>query len=111
MKFKVGEIYKDRSGAEYTFVTHAYHNMSHAQLIFIADGVAHYRHVDGKLRVSHEHENDISPPERKTVKLYPALHRPGDGHWFCSGRLYAECPDDAIRLVTEYGPVIVEVDE
>ena len=111
MKFKVGEVYKDRAEKEYTLVAHAYHNNKHAQLIFISDGISHYRHVDGKQSTLEPSNLDILLPEKKTIKLYPALYKSDGGQKFYTEYLHEICPEDAIRLLTEYPPVVVEVDE
>jgi len=110
MRFKVGNIYKDRGGRSYTFITHIPEAVAEAQLVFLSvkDQKVHTRYVDGM--VGSPSEYDILPPEQGIVNLYPALHRGKDGKYYVDCYLYSECPAGAIRLATECPPVIVKED-
>ena len=112
MKFKVGEIYKDREGMEYRFIAQVPDAEGTQRLIFInlklLDGV--FRYSDGTIDRGAQTPYDIIPHEKKTVKLYPALYQTVPGRYY-TDFLYETCPDDAIRLLTEYPPVVVEVED
>jgi len=112
MKFKVGEVYKDRTGREYTFLVYAPKAHASSQLIFIdsTHGIVHSRFTDGTVDRGAKTPIDILPPEKKTRKLYPVLYKTASGKFYPS-YLHDECPEDAIRLITEWPPVIVEVEE
>ena len=112
MKFKVGDIYKDRGGLEYKFLMCAPEAHRSTQLIFmgLAYGSIHTRFKDGTVDHGAKTPEDILPPEKKTVKLYPALYQTVPGRYY-TDFLYETCPDDAIRLLTEYPPVVVEVED
>lgn len=114
MKFKVGEIYRDREGREYKFLMYAPEAHETSQLIFmeLVDRSVHTRFTDGTIYLGAKTPIDILPPEMKTVKLYPALLKSSqDRGYFISATLYETKPDDAIRLITEWPPVIIEVEE
>jgi len=113
MKFKVGQVYKDREGNEYRLIAFVPEAVEYSQAIFmdLKELDMHWKYSDGATHRLSLSNSDILPPEKKTVKLYPALFKNGDDSWACSGALYAECPEYAIRLLTEYTAVVVEVDE
>ena len=112
MKFKIGEIYKDHSGNEYKFIAHvpeasiwaraAFVRMCHMDIIV--------RYTSGAVYSDTNNTLDILPPEKKTRKLYPVLYKTASGKFYPS-YLHDECPEDAIRLITEWPPVIVEVED
>jgi len=112
MNFKVGEIYKDHSGNEYKFIAHVPEASIWARAVFVR--MCHMdiivRYTSGAVYSDTNNTLDILPPEKKTIKLYPALFKNGHGSWACSDSLYDECPEYAIRLLTEWPPVIVEVE-
>jgi len=108
MRFKVGNIYKDRGGRSYTFITHIPEAVAEAQLVFLSvkDQKVHTRYVDGM--VGSPSEYDILPPEKGIVRLYPALYKNiSNGGFRLSAFLYETCPEEAVRLVTEYPPVLI----
>jgi len=113
MNFKVGEIYRDRGGVEYKFLMYVPSAHESTQLLFmgLTHGSVHTRYTDGTVDRGAKTPDDILPPEKKTIKLYQALHRTDDGTRYYSDYLYETCPEDAVRLITEWPPVIVEVDE
>ena len=115
MTFKVGEIYKDREGGEYRFIAHIPDAEESQRLVFmklkILDAV--FRYSDGALYLNEgESFYDVLPHEKKTVKLYPALCRNISNHtYWITSDLYETKPERAIRLLTEWSPVIIEVEE
>ena len=113
MKFKVGEIYRSRAGEEYEFIAHVPRAGSWAQAVFmhVRDDDLHTRYADGTCNPSTKNIRDILPPEKKTRKLYPALYQRELDRYFITDALYETKPDYAIRLVTEWAPVVVEVEE
>ena len=119
MKFRVGEIYKDREGREYKFIAYIPEAIESSQLIFlgVAHGGVHTRFTDGAAARSANSSDDILPPEKKTVKLYPALsrklstERDYSQEYYVTNTLHDTCPEYAIRLITEWAPVIIEVEE
>jgi len=114
MKFKVGEIYKDREGEEYKFLMYVPEAHVSSRMIFvgIAYGDIQVRFADGTVDYVTKTPEDILPPEKKTVKLYPALSKLVNlSEYYVSDVLYETCPEDAIRLLTEYPPVIIEVED
>jgi len=112
MKFKVGEIYRNRAGEEYEFIAHVPRAGSWAQAVFmhVRDDDLHTRYADGTCNPSTKNIRDILPPEKKTRKLYPVLYKTASGKFYPS-YLHDECPEDAIRLITEWPPVIIEVED
>ena len=113
MKFKIGEIYKDREGREYQFIAHCSESGSDERTIFLSTTTKSIvtRYENGSLVSKGIDLSDILPPEMKTLKLYQALRKGDQGNYLISDTLYETKPDDAIRLVTEYQPVVVEVEE
>ena len=113
MKFKVGEIYKDREGREYKFLMYAPEAHETSQLIFmeLVDMSVHTRFTDGTIDRGAKTPIDILTPEKKTVKLYPALFKKPNGGYFFSDSLYETKPENSIRFVTEYPPVVIEVED
>ena len=118
MKFKVGGIYKDREGREYKFIAYVPEAIEESQLIFMGpnergpnDRGVNTRYLNGNIYSDCPNNYDIIPPEKKTVKLYPALFKKPNGGYFFSDSLYETKPENSIRLVTDYPPVIIEVDE
>ena len=114
MKFKVGEIYKDRGGLEYKFLMYAPESHVSSQLIFLelAYGSVQTRYTDGTVDHGAKTPSDIIPHEKKTLKLYQALLKSSeDREYFVSSTLYETKPNLAIRLLTEYPPVVVEVED
>jgi len=114
MKFKVGEIYKDREGREYRFLMYAPEAKARSQLIFMClkTEIIQVRFLSGSFSDSgRESVYDIIPHEKKTVKLYSALFHNTFGGYSFSDKLYDTKPATAIRLVTEWAPVVVEVEE
>jgi len=112
MKFKVGEIYRNRAGEEYEFIAHVPRAARWAQAIFmhVRDDDLHTRYVDGTCDPDTKHIYDILLPEKKTIKLYPALLKDKEGQLRITYELYSVCPTYAIRLATEYPAVIIEVE-
>ena len=114
MKFKVGEIYKDRDGMEYRFIAYVPEAMESVQLIFMGLETLDIkgRYSSGARYDNRENSYDILPPEKKTVKLYPALCRSmNNPTYFVTADLYETKPERAIRLLTEWPAVVVEVEE
>ena len=114
MIFKVGEIYRDRDGKEYKFLMYAPEAHETSQLIFmeLVDRSVHTRFTDGTIYLGAKTPSDIIPHEKKTLKLYQALLKSSeDREYFVSSTLYETKPNLAIRLITEWAPVIVEVEE
>jgi len=113
--FKVGEIYRDRDGKEYKFLMYAPEAKARSQLIFMClkTEIIQVRFLSGSFSDSgRESVYDILPPEKKTVKLYPALCRNISNHtYWITSDLYETKPERAIRLITEYPAVVVEVEE
>ena len=111
MKFKVGEIYKDREGREYKLLMYVPEASNDNKMLFlqIDSGIVLKCNTAGISSIHEKH--DILPPEKKTVKLYPALRKTVDGKRYYADYFYETCPPDAIRLITEYPPVIIEVDD
>ena len=114
MKFKVGEIYKDREGGEYRLIAYIPETREASQLMFL-ELVTLYivcRYPNGNCYLDGENNNDILLPEKRQVKLYPALYKLMNlSEYYVSDVLCETCPEGAIRLLTEYPPVIIEVDE
>lgn len=113
MKFKVGDIYRDREGNKYKLIAHLPEALNQSELVFLGpdDCNVHTRYLNGKRHGGNViNDLDILPPETKTVKLYQALHKTNCGAYY-TDYLYETCPEDAIRLITEYPPVIIEVED
>ena len=114
MKFKIGDTYKDRAGDEYRFIAYVPEAREPTQLIFVEveNGCIRYRYSDGGCNPYTTDDRDILPPKKKTRKLYPALSKLVNlSEYYVSDVLYETCPEDAIRLLTEYPPVIIEVED
>lgn len=114
MKFKVGDTYKDRVGNDYKFIVHIPVAINSAQAIFmhVRDGDIYTRYADGTCDPSTKHVGDILPHEKKTMKLYPALYKSLAGRgYYITDHVFDIAPEHAVRLLTEYPPVIVEVED
>ena len=112
MRFKIGNMYKDRGGRSYTFITQIPEAAAECQLVFLSvkDQKVHTRYLNGNIYSDCPNNYDILPPAKGIVKLYHALYQIDLNRYYVTSDLFETCPEGAVRLVTEYPPVLISED-